>query len=197
MKQQHHIIYVPGILDNIYHLQSLSVATWRLYGVRGHCHPIPWAGQEDYQPKIDRLVAEINGYLANGHRVSLVGASAGASAVLNVYALRPDKISSVGLICAKINRPESVSEAEYYLENPAFKTSLALVQISLPTLSVVSRRRIISCISPGDSVIPYEDTHVDGIAEILLPKLRHGIAILYCITFGAHKLLKQLKLLAI
>jgi hypothetical protein len=79
--KQHHIIYVPGILDDIYRVQSSLVATWRIYGVVGHCHAMPWLGDETFEPKLQRLLDAIDELSAQGHHISLVGASAGASAV--------------------------------------------------------------------------------------------------------------------
>ncbi|HEX5456277.1 MAG TPA: hypothetical protein VFW77_02820 [Candidatus Saccharimonadales bacterium] len=143
--KQHHIIYVPGILDDIYHAQSLAAATWRIHGVHGHCHPVPWAGKEKWQPKFQKLLDEIDRYRAEGHDVSLVGASAGASAVLNAYAERADSVKGLVYICAKINAPETVSR-KTYAENPAFKTSLELLQKNRKRFKPEDKARMLSLI---------------------------------------------------
>jgi acetyl esterase/lipase len=192
MKQQHHVIYVPGILDDIYRIQSSCVRLWRLHGVHGHCHEIPWAGAEDFQPKLQRLLDRIDYYKAQGHQVSLIGASAGASGVLNAYVERKDSITGLVYICAKINAPETVSD-KTYAENPAFKTSLKALQNSLRQLTAADKTKIHSFYSPGDGYVPHAATVIAGVRESRLPSLKHVRAILYSITFGAHKLLAPLK----
>ncbi len=190
--KQHHVIYVPGILDDKLWVQSSLIRFWRLYGVHGHCHEIPWAGEEGWEPKFQRLLDEIDGYADHGHRVSLVGASAGASAVLNAYTERADKIHSLAYICAKINAPETVSQ-KTYAENPAFKASLEVLQDNLKKLTATDKAKIHSFYSPDDGTVPYAATVIKGVDESRLPALKHGRAILYSLSFGAPKLMRFLK----
>jgi pimeloyl-ACP methyl ester carboxylesterase len=192
MNRQHHVIYVPGIADDLYH-HGLAVKIWRLYGVRGHCHVMPWLGQEGFEPKFQRLLGEINKYAEQGHKVSLAGASAGASAVLNAYVAQPSKINGVVLICPKINGPETVSK-KTYRKNPAFKESLELLQINLPKLTTHDKAtRIISYISPADGSIPYAGSVIPGVPEKRLPAIRHGYAIIYALTLGVPSFIRFLK----
>jgi hypothetical protein len=195
MKRQHLVIYVPGIGDDLHHFQGAIVKLWWFHGVRGHCHPMPWAGSEDYQPKLQRLLNQIDKYASKGHRVSLVGPSAGVSAVINAYVERKDMITGVNYICAKINAPETVSD-KLYAKNPAFKTSLYALQDNLKKLTVADKAKMHSFYSPGDGYVPYEATVIPGVEESTLPSLRHGRAIIYSITIGARTLLKPLKELA-
>jgi len=184
MKKPLHLIYVPGILDDIYHVQSVAVATWRLHGVEGHCHEIPWAGPEAWQPKFERLLAKIDQLTAQGYAVGLVGASAGASAVLNAYAERPDQITGVVYICAKINASQTVS-SKTYADNPAFKTSLAQLQKNLTRFSSADKAKMLSLYSPADKSVPHSATVIPGVQEQQLPALSHSKAILYSLTPGA------------
>lgn len=192
MHKQHHVIYVPGIQDDIYHFQSVAVKLWRLYGLRGHCHEMPWLGTETYESKFQRLLTEIDRYAAAGHQVSLIGASAGASAVLNAYAARRSAVSGLVYVCAKINAPETVSDATY-AANPAFKVSLARLQTILPTLTPADKALMHSYYSPGDNYVPHAATVIPGVAERRLPPLKHGWAIIYSVTLGAPRLLRDLK----
>jgi pimeloyl-ACP methyl ester carboxylesterase len=195
MKRQHHVIFVPGILDDIYHAQSALTASWRLHGVHGHCHEIPWAGKEPWEPKFQRLLDQIDDLKAQGHLVSLAGASAGASAVLNAYVQRKDKITGVAYICAKINGPETV-ETKTYRENPAFKTALYELQPLLKKFTSSDKDRFHSFYSPTDTRVPYAATVIPGVEETRLPALRHGRAILYALGPGAPALLAPLKRIA-
>lgn len=195
MKKQHHVIYIPGIGDDSFG-QGLYVKLWRPYGVRGHLHEMPWAGDEAYEPKFQRLLAEIDKYKAQGHQVSLIGPSAGAGAVLNAYVERKNSITGLIYICAKINGPETVSD-KLYAKNPAFKTSLYALQGNLKKLTPADKAKMHSFYSPGDGYVPYEATTIPGVEESRLPSLRHGRAIIYSITLGAHTLLRPLKDLSV
>lgn len=191
MRKQHHVIYVPGILDDVYH-QRLAVKTWRLYGLRGHLHIMPWAGTESYEPKLQRLLDEIDGYRAEGHFVSLFGVSAGASAVINAYMNRKGDITGVVYAVAKIQAPETVGE-DVYTANPAFKTSIYQLQDNLKKLTPADKAKMHSFYSPADGYVPHAATVIPGVRESRLPPLRHGWAITYALTIGARRLLTPLK----
>ncbi len=192
MTQKHYIIYIPGIQDDVYFLQSTLIKIWRLYGVHGHCHSMPWAGSETYDIKFKRLLDEIDAYIAQGHRISLFGASAGASAVLNAYVERPDHVSGLIYVCAKINAPETVSQ-KTYATNPAFQTSMERLQTSLTRLTAADKAKMRSYYSPGDQIVPYPATIISAVPEKRLPRMRHGQAIIYSLTFGALGILRFLK----
>lgn len=192
MNKPLHIIYIPGIADNIYHVQGVLVRIWRLFGAHGHCHEMPWLGPESYEAKFQRLLGEIDKHDAQGHNVALVGASAGASAVLNAFVARPDKIKGIVLLCAKVNYPETVSQ-KTYAKNPAFKGSLEQLQPNLAKLTAHQKGHILSYYSPADGTVPYEATVIPDVQQKRLPPLRHPRAILYSITFGAPGFIRFLK----
>jgi acetyl esterase/lipase len=153
---------------------------------------MPWLGDEDYQPKMDRLLERIDRYRAKGHRVSLFGASAGASAVLNAYVERKDDITGLVYAFAKINAPETVSD-KVYAANPAFKMSMEVLQANLKKLTPADKAKMHSFYSPDDNYVPYAATVIPGVRESRLPALRHGWSITYSLTLGAHKILSPLK----
>ncbi|HVC36133.1 MAG TPA: alpha/beta hydrolase [Candidatus Dormibacteraeota bacterium] len=189
---RHHIIYVPGLGDDLYRLQSLAIKLWRLWGVNGHTHPMPWSSDETFDSKLARLLTEVDRYLDQGHNVSLVGASAGASAVLHAYAQRRTKIAGLVYLCGKINHPQTVSKHSYS-QNPGFKQSLETLPKALEQLGTKDRSKIMSLYSIKDGSVPYRDTLIDQVLESRLPALRHPYAILWAITFGARKPILFLK----
>lgn len=191
-RKKHYVIYVPGIRDDQLYVQSLLIQCWRLQGVRPVMCAMPWFGKEPFDPKLARLVAAIDTYKRHGHEVSLVGTSAGASAVLQAYAQRKDAIQSMALICGKINRPDTVSR-RLYARNPAFETSMERLQNVLRQLCKSDKRKIHSFYSPADTTVPHADTVIEGVEEYRLPALRHMWAILYTLSFGSRKLIRTLK----
>jgi len=155
---------------------------------------MPWAGEEAFEAKIARLVSRVDTYRRQGHRVSLVGASAGAGAgaVLNAYLQRKEEIQGVAYICGKVNYPDTVS-AQTYARNPAFKTSMQQLQNNLSLLVAADKRKLSSFYSPVDTTVPYADTVIEGVLEQKLPPLGHRWAILYALSIGSGKLLHTLK----
>ena len=188
---RHYVIYVPGIGDNIWHIQSTAVHGWRLRGVRGHFYAMPWVSREPFDAKFARLLVRIDKLSQKG-TVSLVGASAGASAVMNAYLERRDKIHKIALICPKLHHPESVS-AETYANNPGFRDSMERLQPRLAKLTAADRARMRIYYSPVDRTVRHADSSLEGVAEYRLPHFKHSYAIVYAITVGAGSMLRFLK----
>ena len=193
---KHHVIYVPGIMDDVAYVQSTLVRLWRRHDVIGHTHSMPWVGAADYPAKARRLIALIDRLHAQGHTVSLVGASAGASAVLNAYYERLDVINGVVLICPKINNSNNVG-LKITAKNPSFIQSLKVLEVRLPQLTDGAKQRLILLLSPRDGLITREDSLITGVHEQMLPSLRHNAAILYCLSFGSKKVVDQLNLFTV
>lgn len=186
-----HIIYVPGILDDIGHVQGTLVKLWRLRGVRSYTHSMPWVGEPDITAKQSRLHDLIEEVAALGQRVYLVGASAGASAVLNAYVDNRTKVDGVCLICPKVNNADNVG-SKISKKNPSFIQSLDILEGNLAKLNKNDKSKIITFLSPRDGIVPHQDSKIPGVAENSLPPLRHNVAILYALTFGFSKILREL-----
>lgn len=188
----HHVIYVLGLGDHRTRGQRLAPKYWQLFGVQGHTFVMKWGDKELFAPKLERLLALIDRLAADGSRVSLVGASAGASAVLVAFAARPDKVASVVCICGKINHPETVSPHRY-TENPAFKESLAELQRVLPRLSNRQRSRILSLRPFYDDVVPVADMYIPGAHMRRIPAAGHVVSIVVALIFSAPFFIRFLK----
>lgn len=187
----HHVIYVPGLGDSRARGQSALLKLWRLFGFKVHYFPLGWADKEVFQPKLERLIAKIDELKGQGYEVSLVGVSAGASAVLNAYAERKN-INKVVLICGKINNPQTIGERTYKI-NPAFKQSIYAVKNSLDKLESAQIKRILSIHPLVDGTVPAMDTKIQGAVEKTVLVVGHIFGIFYSITLGAPAIAKFLK----
>jgi pimeloyl-ACP methyl ester carboxylesterase len=189
----HAVIYVPGLGDGTVKAQQRLVATWRIWGVNPYVVPMIWDEGEDFAPKLQKILDEIDELHAKGHKVSLVGASAGAGAVINAFAARKDKVSGVVCIAAKINNPESIGSS-YRRRAPAFVESAYKVQSSLDRLDFENdRSRIQSRIAIFDPVIPTRDSEVVGAHNKTVPTVGHSVTIATQLLFGAPFFLRFLK----
>jgi acetyl esterase/lipase len=190
---KHDIIYVPGLGDKKLRGQRLLISTWRFLGVRPIMVPMNWSDGDSFAPKLERLLDKIDDLQGNGHRISLVGASAGAGAVINAFAARKDVIDGVVIICGKVNTPEAIGH-RYSGPNPAFLESAFMVQKSLDQLDFdTDRKRIQSRYAFIDPAIPMGDSKVTGGINRMMPTIGHGFTIATQLLFGAPSFLFWLK----
>lgn len=175
-----HLIYVPGLGDNRSYGQEDAIKRWQKFGLDTTYFPLGWADKEPFAPKLKRLLAKIDDLADAGYQVSLVGVSAGASAVLNAYAIRP-KIHRVVLIGGKVNNPQTIGN-KIYQQNPAFKESVFMVSKRLSKLSPDKIGRIMSIHPLYDGRVPVADTLIPGAVEKTVPVIGHILGIFFTIS---------------
>jgi predicted peptidase len=189
---KHHVIYVPGLGDERSYGQQQLLWFWRLYGLTPHYHAIGWADKEPFKFKLDHLLELIDSLKIGDNKVSLVGASAGASAVLTAYSRRFDDITGVVCISGKIQNGHTIGQKTYD-HNPAFKESVAGLPAVLNKLDPNARRRVMSIHPAKDQTVPPADTIIPGATEKQVPVRGHIQSIFYCITISAPSIAKFLK----
>lgn len=187
----HHVIYVPGLGDDRSYGQNLAIQIWRLFGVKPHYFPLIWKSNEDFDIKFKRLTDKIDSLLTKNNKVSLVGVSAGASAVINAYAAR-QQIYSVVCICGKIQHPETIDES-YFTVNPPFHKSIYRVKSSLDCLGPDKLAKIMSIHPISDPIVPIAHTIIPGAKEVEVPVRGHGFSIMFSIIFASPKITKFIK----
>ena len=186
------LIYVPGIGDDIGFVQSTLVRLWRLRGVVGITHVMPWDGPSEYDVRAKRLLKLISAENRSGKQVVLVGASAGASAVINAYLAERPSVAAVVLICPKINDSTNIG-AKILKKNPTFLTSMQQTGNILNNLTAADKARIAIFLSPRDGLVARRDGVIPGVKTYQLAPLRHNAAILYALTFGFGQLKSELQ----
>lgn len=187
----HQVIYIPGLGDRRPRGQTIVLSFWKLFGLRVHYFPLGWSDKGDFQLKLTLLLAKIDELSNDGHLVSLVGVSAGASAALNAYAQRKD-LNAVVCVCGKIQNPQTIGIRTYQI-NPAFKQSAFGVKTSLHQIKPARISRILSIHPRSDSTVLVADTKIAGASEKVVPVFGHIQGILYSITFGLPAIAKFIK----
>jgi pimeloyl-ACP methyl ester carboxylesterase len=191
MKEQHHVIYVPGLGDNNTRYQRLAIGWWHHYGVIPHFQSMDWGDGEPFEPKMERILGKVD-ELAKIGRVSLVGTSAGASAVLNTFARRTDSIHKVVTICGKIQNLQTIQEWRYR-RNPAFRDSAAILPSSLEQFGQDELFRILNIYPIWDGVVPAHDAVMEGTQTFRIPSIGHAFSIGCTVLFGAHAIAEFVK----
>ena len=183
-QKQLYIIYVPGLGDSSVANQRKAIKTWKWYGVSAELFQMNWADDIAWSVKFEKLLARIDKLAAEGYSVGLVGASAGASACINAFAARPDKIVGIVSIAGKINHPESIGP-KFRVGNPSFIESAYAAPKALETLGPEQRRHILSIYSVKDGLLMRRDSRVPGARNRLTLVMGHPFVIAAQITLGA------------
>jgi hypothetical protein len=191
MNKRLHVIYIPGLGDQNPTRQRKAVDFWRHYGVEAELFRMNWADDVPWEAKFERLLQRID-ELAEKGSVALVGASAGASAVINAFAARQDKIVGAACISGKIHHPERIG-ARYRKNNPSFITSAYACPRSLATIPKDKRSRILCRYALFDEVVNTKDSRVDGARNRRSPTFFHAFTIGFQLVLGAPSFLKFLK----
>lgn len=193
MTKKHSIIYITGLGDHHPVLQRIAIKGWYIFGgVQPELFQNNWGDKRSFQEKRDRLLARIDELVSQGHVISLVGTSAGASMALTAFTLRKKDISGVVCVCGKINRPEIVSQA-YYAANPAFREAMYQLSDRLDELSINDKSKILSIHPLYDQTVPVEDTYIEGVKKSRIPTVFHVPSIALCLTIFSFVIMRFLK----
>lgn len=194
MSRKHAVVYIPGLGDSRVRGQRIAVKAWSGRGVEPHLFQMNWMDGESFEPKMRRLLRFIDALVADGKIVSLVAASAGASAALNVYAARQDTINGVVSICGKLSsRGINSVHPSLYRRNPAFHESMQQLAASSDQLDQAARQRILSMHPIFDESVPVSETKLTGTISRCMPVTGHFFGIAYGLTIGSFKALHFLK----
>lgn len=176
MPTAHHVIYIPGLNDQRKSYE-LVVGRWSLYGVTPHVHRVWWHDGEPFKPKLKRLINEVGGYLDKGDKVSLVGGSAGGSAVLNALVEEP-RINAVINLCGRLRAGDNVFPSlDLAARNSnAFKESVILFESKEPKMTPSQRQKVLCLIPIYDEIVPKSTASLKGATNKTLYSVEHMIS---------------------
>ena len=192
MSKRISVIYVPGLGDTKLGGRRPAVSIWHLWGVDAEILQMRWSDDESWESKLGRLVTRIDELTKEGKMIGLVGASAGASAVINAYALRKSKILGCVLIAGKVNNPGNIGE-NYRSTNPAFMKSAEACEKSLKALNDFDKKRILSRYSAHDHIVHRDDSCISGAHNQKVMSFGHSFTIANQLLLGAPSFLSFLK----
>lgn len=179
-------LYVPGLGDRrplLIQLQKRWLRHWRRFGIEAELFAVEWANNAPFQERYDELIEKIDEWHDNGHEILLVGASAGASAVIAAYADRTDKVIGVVSICGQLCGDEKVLDPALDI-NPRFRESLQQMEACFSRLDEASRRRIITYRPLIDLVVSPRKARLRGAHNHRIPVIGHLLGIMYVVFWG-------------
>lgn len=152
---------------------------------------MPWQGiEQDFELKLERVVALIDTYCAYGYTVSLLGTSAGGSAVVNAFTMRKDKIHKVINICGRLRKGENVFPTleKASLTSESFYDSVIQCETNLKNLTKEDCKRILTFRPLFDELVPSSTVSVPGATNIILPTIEHILSISIAMTVFSKKI---------
>ncbi len=154
-----------------------------------------WTVDEPWQKKLDRLTARIDQLHTESKLVSLIGESAGASAVTQALNLRTDKLNGVVLLCGKSRYPDWVA-AWRYSQNPALHDALTKSQEAMRNFSKNQKARILNLHPVFDPVVPVAETRIEGVKNSMMPIIGHATSIVFANTLWSWRIVRFIRLRA-
>lgn len=194
MSKIHHVIVVPGLGGSSFVFRTI-VQSWRRFGIAPEIFEIKWKeARNDYPTQSSELIKSIDQLHRTGTRVSLVGTSAGGSAVLNAYCAQTEKIHRVVNICGRMIAGQKVfpSLETASRTSTAFHTSVLTCEKNLSKLSTKDRSRILTVQPFFDEIVPISTMTIQGSRLMKIWSFEHLLSITLAMTIYAHRLVEFL-----
>lgn len=181
------IIYVPGLGDRRLTNRQRGLDLWHFRNVMTEICPMKWYKREPWADKLSRLTDLINQRRSEGKSVTLIGESAGASAVMSLMTTQPELVDGAILLCGKFMHPDRVADS-LYRKNPAFQTAMRESANGAPELTEHVRKKILNLHPLVDPVVPVRETKVRGIQNAYMPVAGHAISIIFALTLWSWRM---------
>lgn len=185
------VIYIPGLGESNYSYQRKAINFWRHYGIKAYLYKSNWSDKKSWQHKKAEL-CELIDKQSMDNQLYLIGVSAGASAAINLYSLKKDKIKAIILIAGKVNNPTNI-HLFHLKKNPAFVQSVNECRGSLNNLNESYRKRILSIYSYLDFTVRPKDSYIYQAKNVRLLWPTHVLTIASQLTLGFGKILSFIK----
>lgn len=195
MKKTHHVIIVPG-LSGSSPLLEWWMQRWESFGFTIHIFEPHWYHkQEHFQPKLKKLVTLIDALSNKNAYVSLLGISAGGSAIINAFAERKSKIHRVINLCGRLRAGENVFPSLDIAasRSQSFKESVLLCEQKQKTFSPKDLAKIMTVRPLWDETVPLSSSDLKGATNIQIISIEHMLSICLALTIYKKPLIDFLK----
>ena len=188
-ERQSNIIFVGGLNPGDDRRLEWVAERWnRKYGIECFVFNMDWYSKcsPSFDYNMRKLVAKVDELSQKGP-VSLVGLSAGASAVLNAFVDRREEIEHVVLICGRIKRGNMRGIRSFRnrtASSAAFAISILEAEDNLSALTDDDKQKILTVVAGlGDELVPYDTATINGVKIVRTPTFGHVISIICSLTF--------------
>ena len=180
MSQEHKVIIAPGLGGDVKQIQLVTKDWPEKYGLQSIVIPIAWKDGEHFVPKLRRITDLIDQLAEKGDQISLIGCSAGGSAMLNAFVERKKLIYRVvnnGGFLRPGKRKGFRSFEQRTASSPAFKESILRFAEVEPTLTPAYRAKILTVRPLWDELVPPETVEIPGAINATVPMVEHVLGL--------------------
>jgi hypothetical protein len=168
--------------------------TWHFRNVSIEICSMRWSIDESWDIKLRRLLKRINECNQQGMSITLVGESAGASAVINALS-QTGNIDGVVLLCGKSQFPDRVAQYRYK-QNPALRQSLIDSDQAVSNLTGLQKQKILNFHPIFDPTVPVAETKIADVKNSIMPIVGHATSIVFANTLWSWRIVKFARLRA-
>lgn len=185
------MIVVPGLGDEVNRLRWLT-NHWRKHGLEPIVTSAGWYDGEPFQPKLKRLLDLIDRLTRKKNIVSLVGTSAGGSAVINAFCQRRRNVHRVVSVCGRLRIGTQRGARSFKARtasSPSFAQSVKLCEKNISTLTAADKKKIMTIRAMfGDELVPANTTVIPGAYNTQVPTPEHVLTIAAALTVFSNPL---------
>jgi hypothetical protein len=182
----HKVIIIPGLGDGT---ERIEWATnfYHKYGLEPVVHNMWWRkGEKHFEPKLKKLISLVDKLSKNGDRVSLIGTSAGSSAVMNAFVARKKKIYKVISVCGRLRQGEEKGFRSFEAKTAsslAFKESVLRFEKSELKLTKEDKKKIMTISAIFDELVPGNTSRIKGAVNKQIKSVEHMFSIWMGLSF--------------
>jgi hypothetical protein len=194
LKKSIKVIYVPGLGDKNLKGRRMLLNMWHFRNVSIEICSMRWSIDEPWDTKLERLLKRIEECKQQGDSVTLVGESAGASAVINALS-KTDAVNGVVLLCGKSQYPDRVAQYRYN-QNPTLRSALIHSNQAVGNLTGPQKQKVLNLYPIFDPVVPVQETKISGVRNAVMPIIGHATSIVFANTLWSWRIVRFARLRA-
>lgn len=182
----HYVIIVPGLGDETTKIKWATNYMSK-YDLEPILHNIWWRkGEKHFEPKLKKLVKLIDKLATGSNKVSLIGTSAGSSAVMNAFVLRKNKIYKVISVCGRLKQGSEKGFRSFEAKTAsslAFKESILMFEKHEPNLTKSDKKKIMTIRALFDELVPDNTSWIKGATNNKINSIEHMFSIWMGLSF--------------
>lgn len=189
------LFIIPGIGYTVDWIKFLTRNWEKEYGIEPHVVDFVWMAESDKFPlRFERMGKYLDEDIKESKDISLLGISAGGSAVVNLFYPRKDKIKKVITVCGRVHDP---NVRKMWNHKPevlgVYEESVKLCETNLDKLTSQDKKRILTIRPLYDEVVPTKTMTIEGAVNERILAAQHMVSISLALSLYSKTIVDFLK----
>ncbi len=195
-KKLHKVILIPGLGDEGGKFEW-AVRNWKTkYDIDPHVFVFGWKDKETgFEGRLDNLTGLIDELSSENTNLTLIGASAGASACFNAYYKRREEVGMLMNVCGRLRKCVNVTPSlDWAARNSkAFYQSVIKCEEDLSSLTSDDLKKVYTFRGLYDEIVPSSTSIVSGATNETIFSFEHMLSGILMMTLYSNKLIRIIK----